>query len=112
MKKILSYIGVVILSLFSFYYTDKAGEIVRKNDPIMKEVMANKDSYSVEAVNAIIDGDYIISGINGKEIEFEILKGQCNHNGFMKSRECSITCPCCGSVTSASELKTQFKNLN
>ena len=48
--------------------------------------------------------------INGKEIEFEILKDNCNHNGFMKARECSITCPCCGSVTSASELKIQFKN--
>ena len=53
---------------------------------------------------------YLNPIVNGKEIEFEILKGQCNHNGFMKSRECSITCPCCGSVTSASELKTQFKN--
>ena len=71
MKKMLSYIGVVILSLFSFYYTDKVGEIVRKNDPIMKEIMANKDNYSVEAVNAIIDGNYIVSGINGKEIDIK-----------------------------------------
>ena len=53
---------------------------------------------------------YLSPIIKDKEIDFEIIMGQCNHNGFMKSRECSITCPCCGSVTSASELKTQFKN--
>ena len=69
MKKIFSYIGIIVLSIFSFYYTDRAGEIVKKNDPIMKEIMANKDSYNVEAVNAIIDDDSIISGINGKEID-------------------------------------------
>ncbi len=53
---------------------------------------------------------YLNPIIKDKKIDFEINKGQCNHNGFMKSRECSITCPCCGSVTSASELKSQFKN--
>ena len=53
---------------------------------------------------------YLKPIVSGKEIDFEITNGQTSLQGFMKSRECSITCPCCGSVTSASELKKQFKN--
>ena len=53
---------------------------------------------------------YLNPVITGDKINFEILNGQPSTPGFMKGRECSITCPCCGSVTSASELKRQFRN--
>ena len=45
--------------------------------------------------------------IKGREIDFEILKGQTSMSGFMKGRECSVTCPCCKSITSGQEVKQQ-----
>ena len=45
--------------------------------------------------------------INGTQIDFEIKKGTTHRVGFMKSRECSITCPCCGNVISGREVKRQ-----
>ena len=71
MKKVLSYIGIFVLSLFSFYYTDKASEIVKGKDPIMKNIMSNKDNYLIEPVNALISGDEIVSGINGKSVDVD-----------------------------------------
>ena len=68
MKKVLSYIGIFILTLFSFYYTDRAVDIVRRNDPIMKNIMLNKDNYTIEAVNAVINDDELVTGLNGKEV--------------------------------------------
>lgn len=71
MKKIISYIGILVLSMFSFYYTDKALEIVKSNDPIMKSILANKDKFLVNPVSASIDNDEIVPGINGMEINVD-----------------------------------------
>lgn len=68
LKKYVSYFGVLVLACFSFYYTDRALDIVKKNDPIMKSIMSNSNNYYVESVSAIIDGDEIIPGINGKKV--------------------------------------------
>lgn len=48
--------------------------------------------------------------IEGKSISFRIEKGTINQPGFLKNRECSLTCPCCGSVTSSQEIKNQAYN--
>lgn len=68
LKNYLSYLGVLVLACFSFYYTDKAADIVKRNDPIMRNIVANSSSYNVESVSAYISGDEIIPGINGKEV--------------------------------------------
>lgn len=48
---------------------------------------------------------------NDKEISFEIKKGSCDHlKPFLKHRECSLTCPCCGSVTDGKTIKAMSKN--
>ena len=67
-KKYISYLGILIFASFSFFYTDKAVDIVRRNDPIMKEILSNKDNYSVKSVNAIINDNEIIPGINGTSV--------------------------------------------
>ena len=69
--------------------------------PLLKQFYLSKTTKKKVYLNPII---------HDHDINFEILKGTCELPGFMKSRECSITCPCCGSVTSISELKRQFKN--
>ena len=68
LKKYISYLGVLVLACFSFYYTDRAADIVKRNDPIMKSILKDSSQYYVDSVSAIINGDEIIPGINGKKI--------------------------------------------
>lgn len=53
---------------------------------------------------------YLNPIIDGKNISFELKEGVCNITPFLKNRECSLTCPCCGSVTSGKDVKAQCKN--
>ena len=71
MKKCISYLGVFVLVCFSFFYTDKAVEIVKRNDPVMKEILTISDSLKIEPINAIINDDEVISGLNGKKINID-----------------------------------------
>lgn len=71
LKKYTSYLGVLVLACFSFYYTDRAADIVKRNDPIMKSILANSQNYYVEPVSAFINGDEITVGINGKKVDID-----------------------------------------
>ena len=51
---------------------------------------------------------YLKPIIHGTNIEFEIKEGECNDEGWMN--RANLTCPCCGSVTTAEQLKKQFIN--
>lgn len=50
---------------------------------------------------------YLDPKINGKEISFEVKKGTCHVNGW--NNRCTLTCPCCGNLTTPAMLKEQFK---
>lgn len=65
MKNIYKYIGLFIIAVFSFYYTDKIVIMVQSNNPIMQEINEAKNTKEVDYVNAIIEDDKIIPGKNG-----------------------------------------------
>lgn len=71
MKKCISYLGVFVLVCFSFFYTDKAVDIVKRNDPVMKEILNLSDNLKVDPINAIINNDEVISGLNGKKVNID-----------------------------------------
>ena len=71
LKKSISIFGVLVLASFSFYYTDKAIDIVKRNDPIMQKIMENSKNYYIEPVNAEIESDELKSGINGKKVDID-----------------------------------------
>ena len=71
MKKIIEKISLLCLICFSFFYTDKVINIINKKDPLMMEIINIKDNYEVLPVNAVINDDTIIPGINGKEINID-----------------------------------------
>ena len=86
LKNITKYLGVIVLVLFSFYYTDKSVDIVKRNDPVMKEIIYNSDNFKIKSVNAITVGDTIIPGMNGIEVNIdESYKRMKQVNGYYES---------------------------
>ena len=71
LKKYTSYLGVLVLACFSFYYTDRAVDIVKRNDPIMKTIQANSEKYYIDPINAVINNDELITGMNGKKVNID-----------------------------------------
>ena len=71
MKKLLNIITITIISLFSYYYTDKLIDLSKRNDPIMKEIINNKSNYEVSPINGIIDNDTLSVGVSGKVVNID-----------------------------------------
>lgn len=71
MKKTIKYMTIILLFLFSIYYTDKTMDILKTKDPLMLEIKNNSSKYKVEPVNAIINDNTIIPGKNGQEVDIE-----------------------------------------
>ena len=70
-KKVIQVISVTLLMLFSFFYTNKSIELIRENDPIMKQIKETNMKYKVDPVNATIIGNKIIPGKSDKEIDYQ-----------------------------------------
>ena len=77
-------IFVSLLVLFSFYYTEKAIGLLESNDPLMKEIKDKGSTKEEEAINAKVDGDYLIPGYYGLVIDldnsFTTMKGYGSYN--------------------------------
>lgn len=71
MRKLLESISILMLICFSFFYTDKVINVINMKDPLMEKITDVKDKYIVLPVNAIIDNDTIVPGINGREIDID-----------------------------------------
>lgn len=65
MKKAIEYIGILCLFCFSLFYTDKAVSAVRNLDPIMVQIKEDAKNYDKSSMNAAINKDEIIPGVNG-----------------------------------------------
>lgn len=65
MRKYYQYFGLALIMVFSFYYTEKIALIVLNKNPLMQSINEEKATYEEKSVNAEIQGDYIIPGING-----------------------------------------------
>lgn len=71
MNKYIKVCGIILLMIFSFYYTEKVALYVQNNTPLKKEIITYKQDNVVEFVNAQINGEYIIPGINGLEVNVD-----------------------------------------
>lgn len=68
MKKVLKVFSILFLVCFSFYYTEKIAVIMKNKDVLMVEIKNKRDNYNIDYVNAVIEGDTIIPGVNGLSI--------------------------------------------
>ena len=71
MKKYLVPIIIIIFVVITFYVTNNILSTLKEHDPIMKEIKKSDEKYKIEAMNAEIIGNNIISGKDGKEIDIE-----------------------------------------
>ncbi len=65
MKNLFKYIGVFCLMLFSFYYASYIADFMQSKTNLMEEIKDNTKDKNIKSVDAIIDSDYIIPGLNG-----------------------------------------------
>jgi len=71
LKKFFTFLGVMSLICFSFYYTDMAVDIVKRNDPIMKEIENVSSSYYIEPIDATLKDNSIIPGVSGIQVDID-----------------------------------------
>lgn len=71
MKHFYKYFGIVAIMLFSFYYTEKIALMMREKDPIYQTIADTKKESGSSFVNATIDEDSIIPGLNGLVINVD-----------------------------------------
>lgn len=71
LKKITTALGTFALICFSFYYTDSAIELIRKSDPIMKEIINYSDNYGNTSVDSTLINNNIIPGIKGNIVDID-----------------------------------------
>lgn len=71
MKKIIEGLSLLFLVCFSFFYTDKVINMINEKDPLMEEIVNVMSNYEVLPVNAILDGDTVIPGIKGIQVDTE-----------------------------------------
>lgn len=65
MKKYYGYLGLALIMVFSFYYTEQISTIVLNKNPLMVMIKEKALDYNIKSVNAEINGDTIKPGING-----------------------------------------------
>ena len=66
MKKFFQVLGLISLTIFSFFATEKTAVVVNNMDEIMVQIKQNKDKYRKKALGATIKDNTIIPGINGR----------------------------------------------
>lgn len=68
MKKYYQFLGLALIMAFSFYYTERIAGIVLNKNPLMVKINQEAENYNVKSVNASINGDFIVPGLNGLRV--------------------------------------------
>lgn len=85
MNKYLRYLALLSLLFFSFYLTNNFSLYMRNNDPLYKHIMDVKDDYQEDYCNAVIEEQYMIPGVNGKELDVESTYRNMKKNGYFNT---------------------------
>lgn len=71
MKNLFQLLGIISLLCVSFIYTEKTVTVVKEFDDIMIEIKNKNEVDKVNAVEAVIEGNIIIPGIAGLEVDID-----------------------------------------
>ena len=82
MKKIFQMIGLISLTCFSFFVTEQTSIVVSDMDEIMIEIKNKKDDYKTDSIDAIIDNNTIIPGVNERKVNVNKSYKAMKSNGY------------------------------
>ena len=85
MNKPLKTLGIIALLFFSFYYTHEFALLMQKKDPIYQNILVLKEETNLKSLDASIDGDYIIPGLMGREVNVEKSFQKMKNYGALKT---------------------------
>lgn len=68
-KKTFEYIGLLVLVVFSFYYTDKAVKMVNKNDPLMEQIVKYASVNNSSCVEGYSTDEGVVLGVSGLVVD-------------------------------------------
>ena len=68
MKKIFKIIGLISLTCFSFFITEKTSLVVKNMDDVMISIKENMDNFKTKSIDSIIKDNTIIPGISGRKV--------------------------------------------
>ena len=71
MNKYFKAFGLLSILCFSFFYTEKIAKFMQSKDPLYVSIMTVKDDYHEDAVDAVIDNNYIVPGLIGMEVNVD-----------------------------------------
>lgn len=71
MTKVWQALGVIVLFVFSLYYTEKVVDVLRESDPIMKTIRKEEHKYYEKAVNAVLTDNSVIPGAKGSKVDVD-----------------------------------------
>lgn len=86
MKKLFQMLGLISLTCFSFFMTEKTALVVSDMDEIMIEIKANYKNYHTDSIDAIIDGNTIIPGISAKDVNINKSYKNMKQSGYYSDK--------------------------
>ncbi len=86
MKKVFQMIGLISLTCFSFFVTEQTAIVVSDMDDIMIEIKNKKEGYEFESIDAIIENNTIIPGINKRQVNVKKSYKNMKTNGYFSDK--------------------------
>ncbi|MBR6690480.1 MAG: polysaccharide deacetylase family protein [Bacilli bacterium] len=86
MKKAFQMIGLISLTCFSFFVTEQTVTVVNDMDEIMIEIKAKKNEYKTDSIDAIVNDNTIIPGVNAKKVNINKSYKNMKNNGYFSDK--------------------------
>ena len=93
MKNLLTYLGIISLTLFSFYYTNKVALMDINDDQIMINIMKETEN-DRKCSEGFITNEGVVLGYDGRKIDKEKSYNNMRISGFNKELLVFNTIPC------------------
>ena len=86
MKKVFQIIGLISLTCFSFFVTEKTTTVVSDMDEIMIEIKEKKDQYKTDPIDAKINNNTIIPGVSSRDVDINKSYKNMKNNGYFNDK--------------------------
>lgn len=87
MKKILRFFGLITLLIVSFSYNEKVENVIKMNDDLLSEIKEKSLFYKKEKIEAYINNNTIIPGINGMDVDVNKSYEKMKKEGFFDEKK-------------------------